>query len=266
MTQTHLLPPFTAVRMVWARTGHFPKDEHSQLSAVITEAALKDIKELARKDPKEEAYVFSTIATMDASLRSLDTIYKGRELNFKENEKLREVHLDTIKENLDFGNKAKDFLKSLPTMTIGSAGGVTLAQALKIPNHYLWAIGFGLAALGYLVNVGIVRMMRKRSQMLYVKEDYDRDIYYEHYVIRVVTTLSSLYLDIDRIHKNVFGEFYPVEMDTKEIVDDMLKGVRPTFCKYIQKHMAEKKIKPKIWPVCETGIEEAVKKCPYWEG
>jgi len=89
MSQTTLLPPITAIRMIWARTGAFSNDEHSKLSAVLTEAALKDIKDRAEKDDKEREYVISAIATMDASLRSLDTIYKGRELNFQENERLR---------------------------------------------------------------------------------------------------------------------------------------------------------------------------------
>ena len=98
MSTTTLLPPATAVRMVWAFTGGFSNDAHSKQSTVLIQAALKDIKERAQADADEEKYVISSIATMDASRRSLDTIYKGRQLNFEENETLRSAYLDSVKE------------------------------------------------------------------------------------------------------------------------------------------------------------------------
>ena len=266
MSQTFLLPPVSAVRMVWARTGMFSNDEHSKISAVLTEAALKNIRERAEADDKERKYVNSAIATMDATLRSLDIIHKGRELNFEENEKLRKAYLDSVKENLEFGKKAGDFLKSLPAMVIGGAGGITVAQYFKISDINLWAIGLALASIGYIVNLGVVRLMRKRTQMLYIAQDYDRNLYYDQYITRVATILTSLYLDLDRIHKNVFEQSYSVDVEVSNIIGEMLKGVRPTFCKYIHKHIREKKIKPELWTLCETGKEGAVEKCPRWEG
>lgn len=266
MSQTFLLPPVSAVRMVWARTGMFSDDEHSKISAVLTEAALKNIRERAEADDKERKYVNSAIATMDATLRSLDIIHKGRTLNFEENEKLRKAYLDSVKENLEFGKKAGDFLKSIPAMVIGGAGGITVAQYFEISDINLWAIGLALASIGYIVNLEVVRLMRKRTQMLYVVQDYERSLYYDQYVTRVATTLTSLYLDLDRIHKNVFEQSYSVDVEVSNIIGEMLKGVRPTFCKYIHKHIREKKIKPELWTLCETGKEGAVKKCPCWEG
>ncbi len=265
MSQTFLLPPVSAVRMVWARTGMFSNDEHSKISAVLTEAALKNIGERAEADDKERKYVNSAIATMEATLRSLDIIHKGRNLNFEENEKLRKANLDLVKENLEFGKNAGDFLKSLPAMVIGGAGGITVAQYFKISDINLWAIGLALASIGYIVNLEVVRLMRKRTQMLYVVQDYERSLYYDQYVTRVAMTLTSLYLDLDRIHKNVFEQSYSVDVELSNIIGEMLKGVRPTFCKYIHKHIREKKIKPELWTLCETGKEGAVEKCPRWE-
>jgi hypothetical protein len=54
--------------------------------------------------------------------------------------------------------------------------------------------------------------------------------------------------------------------EVNQIIEDMLRGVRPTFCKYVHKHMREKKITPELWPRCETGTPEAIKSCPFWEG
>ncbi|MBM4056225.1 MAG: hypothetical protein FJ264_16470 [Planctomycetes bacterium] len=264
MSQTSLLPPITAVRIVWARTGSFSNDEHSGQSAALVEAALKEIKDRAEKDENERRYVTSAISTMDASLRNLDMIYKGRQLNFQENEQLRTAYLDSVNENLDFGNKAKDILKSLPAMSIGGAGSVTIAQYFNLSGIQLWGVGLALAGLGYIINLLIVKKMRRSKQMLYVRQDYERGLYYDQYLTRVATTLTSLYLDLDRIHKNVFGQSYPVDVDVKVIVKEMLEGVRSTFCDYIHKHINEKKITPELWSLCETG--KATENCPFWEG
>ena len=271
MSKTSLLPPFTAVRLVWARTGAFSeKAKHSQLAATLAEDAQKNIKVTAEKEkannPEEYEYVNSATATMDAGLRNLDIVYKGRELNFEENEKLRSTYLNAVKETLEFGNSFKDFLKSLPTMTIGSVTGIAFAQSiLKISDERLWGIGLGLAAVSYLVNLLIVKLMRKRKQQLYIIQDYERTLYYEQYVNRTEAVLTSLYNDIDRIHKNVFGAPYPAEKSTMEIIGDILEGVKPTFCKYTHKHLREKRITPELWSLCETGNEDETKDCPEWK-
>lgn len=265
-----LLPPFTAVSMMWACTGKFAKEEQSQKLAEFTKESIKDIEELAdtHPDPREKRYINGAIPTMSSCLRSLDTIYKGRQLNFDEVDKIRDVYLKNVKENLEFGKSAKDFLKSLPTMSISTAGGLSLIQILgPVSSQILWGLGLAFAGLGYIINWLIVRSSRKRTQKLYIKEDYDRDLYYDQYITRVETTLYSLYRDIDRIHKNVFGKRYPVEVgeNAEKIVSDLLAGVRPTFCSYIQKHMYKKLITPELWSLCETGDVEAIKQCPLWE-
>ncbi|MDQ7790240.1 MAG: hypothetical protein RDU41_09340, partial [Clostridia bacterium] len=235
--------PVTAVRMVWALAGAFSSDPDSKLAAARTEAAVKQLRDRAEKEePREEKdYVLSAIVAMNAALRNLDIMQKGRELNFQENERLRQTCLDSVAENIAFGNKARDFLKSLPTITIGGAGSVTLAAALqrslKLSDLQLWGIGLTAAALGYLVHLGVVRLMRRRTQMLYVVKDYERGLYYSQYVTRAAVELTSLYLDVDRIHKNVFGQSYQVETDAQAIVGEMLKGIRPTFCKYAHEHV-----------------------------
>ena len=263
---TSLLSPVSAVRMIWARTGLFSNDEYSGQTAALVEAELKAIKDRAESDEKERKYIASVMASMEASLRNLDIIYKGRQLNFQENEQLRTAYLDSISENMDFGNKAKDLLKSLPAMSIGGAGSVTVAQALGFQGVTLWGIGIALTGLGYIVNLITVRLMRRGKQLLYVRQDYERGLYYDQYLSRVAVALTSLYLDLDRIHKNIFEQPYPIEGDVKTIITGMLEGVRPTFCEYIHKHMHERKISPELWSLCETGRTAAVEKCFFWEG
>ncbi len=267
---TSILPPLSAIRIVWALTGAFSNDDHSKHAAMLVEERLKNIGERVAKepDPKEQEYVLSAIACIEATVRSLDTIYKGRELNFKENEELRKVYLESIKGNLEFGESAREFLKTLPGLSIGGAGGLTLASALNISGITLWGIGITLAAVGYALNALIVQNARKQRQLLYVGQDYDRDLYYDRYISQVSLILTSLYLDLDRIHKNVFGQAYPISdlSSAKAIVEDFLKGVRPSLCPHVHKHMHEKTITPQIWSRCEAGGKEAMEGCDLWEG
>lgn len=282
MGQTNLLPPVTAIRIVWALTGEFSDDENSKLNAKLVEDHVKGIKDLAdqQNDEVEKKYVRNAMSLMDACLRNLDIIHKKRTEDFRENNELRQAYLDTITENLAFGTKAKDIVKSLPTMGIASAGGITLIESLKgsgiqLESWQLWGLGAGLAAAGYIINLLIVRATRRHKQKLFVGQDYEKGLYFNKYVAQVKTALVSLYLDLNRIHKNIFGECYPGDQDDAVgIVGEMLKGVQPLFCPYVHKHMQEKKITPELWPRCETGkaIEaepgnpKAIEQCVYWEG
>jgi hypothetical protein len=266
MSVTMLLPPAAAVRMTWARTSAFSSEDARPKTAVVEiEELLKEIKDKADKENLERAYVYSALACMDASLRNLETIYKGRELRFEENEKIRSVYLESVRDNIDFGNKARDFLKSLPTMAISTGGGVTVAEALNITGVSLWALGLGLAGLGYLINLLIIRAMRSRRQMLYVEQYYARDLCYDQYIARVTETLIGLYLDLERIHKGVFKEAYSEKENAREVVAGVLAGLQSTSCKYERKHMGEKRITPALWTICHTGDTDAAKYCPQWE-
>lgn len=271
MASTSLLPPMAAIRMAWAITGKFSNDEHSRTSALYAEDALKRIEDrslLPQTSPEEMKYITSAVASVKASLRSLETAYKGRDLNFKENEKIRTAYLEAVGDSIAFGNKAKDFLKSVPSMTIGAAGGITVGEALNLSSTYLWLLGLGLAAIGYIVNLGIVRLARRRTQMLYVTQDYERGLYFEQYVNRCRTILLGLYLELERTHSEAYGTKYNTGLAGKPLeqeIDAILAGVHATFCKYVHKHIKENRVTPELWPLCETGHPEGVQKCPEWK-
>lgn len=271
MTMTNLLPPITGVRMAWALTGEFSNDPNSQLSAELIHATIKDLKERAQSNDKENKYIVSAIATINASRRSLDTVYKGRQLNFDENEKLREAYLEDAQKTINFGKQAQDYINSLPAVTIGAVSGLTLSQwlaaSLNIDKDLApWILGLLFAAIGFLVNLWFVRVGRDRKLDLYIKQDYERDLYYQHYVTRVQTILTSLYGDLDRIHNNVYGQNYPVgNIQVGELVKETLSGIWPTFCPKIHEHIRKSLVTPEYWPICETGIDNAVKICPRWE-
>ena len=261
MRLTTLLSPESAVQVVWAMTGAYAKEDSSKLISKEAEADLKQIKEQADKNnsAEEKQYMTAVMAAIDASRRSIEIVYKGRELNFEENEKLRDTYLESVKESLEFGKNAKDFFKSLPTMTIGAAGGVTVAEALGVEGVQLWAIGLLLAGVGYFV-----RLARKRRQYLYIKQDYERNLYYCQYISRVKMILTTLYQDLNRIHKRIFGDNYS-NLTGDEIYTSLLSGVDSKPCPYVHKHWKQKVINPDIWTFCESGVDEAVKSCPFWK-
>ncbi len=126
MSASTTLAPFTAIRLAWAIAGKFSSQPEGKLSAQVSEQTLKDISARAAKDPKEQSYVSQSEATIQAAIRGLEIILKGRNLNFDENEKLRKAYMENVQEGIQFGSKAKDYLKALPTMAIAGPG-VTVA-------------------------------------------------------------------------------------------------------------------------------------------
>lgn len=274
MTKTSVLSPTQAVNLVWAATGKFSNDDNSRMMAtnIPTREAIKD-EAAASNNPNEIAYVKQSLTFMDAALRNIEIAYKGRELNFEENKKLREAYLENVKENIEFGTKANDILKSLPTMTISSAGGVTVVQAMAAYFNaeqflndnpiILWGIGLLLAGLGYFINLAIKRRSRTQQLMEYVKQDYERTLYYTQYLGRCLVILRSLYLDIDRVHKEIFRESYGDNVDS--LISRLYEMNKPRVCPLIYKHMSDKKITPELWSMCDSGVEDSYYKCPLWD-
>ena len=279
---TRLLPPPTAVRLAWALTGSFVKDNtESKDIASESKKLLDDIIERARENDKEEkgkkgeenvetGYVQNAATDIEATMRTLDTIYKGRELNLQENDKLRAVNLDNIKEDVQFGRNAKDFMKSLPAMAITSGTGtITLNKLLEnhnLPDWTPWIIGLVFAGIGFGINAWITRQSAVRKQKLYINQDYERSMYYQQYITRVRTALINLYTDIDRLHNRFFKKKYPLdESETATtVVENMLRGAMPTLCVHIHKHIREGIVTPDTWTLCEAG-GEAARECKFYE-
>ncbi len=265
---TTLLPPYVAVRLAWALTGQFAKPSDSidaGMSATMADALLKDGQKRAPVGPELD-YVQNATAAIRAAMRTLETLYKGRELNFQENEQLRSVYLENFRDNLQFGKKAQDFLKALPTMTISAGTGVfSLAQVDTLQGWPLALIGLAFAGFGFAVNAGFVYLTRERQQKLYIREDYERNLYYQQYINRVSVALISLYLDVDRAHWDSFKSSYPgAPGDAKDVVAKVLDGAQHTMCKYVHKHKREGRITPGLWTLCEVG-QDAARTCPLWE-
>ena len=326
-----LLPPITAVQIVWALTGLFSKEKPTQDSAPssnkdknpgntnidkdkkenkkaeedkrataskemqlqfptpLIAKSLEDIRSRAKCD-QENLYLDRVMAAMDATLRTLNTIYKGRNLNFDENNELRTAYLESMKESIDYGSRLKDILTGLPTTSVGAAGGVTFAESLlrdsenaisnvnaiapvsnsasSAPPIQYWLIVLGFAALGFLAGWVFVWLRGRRTQRLFVRRDYERKLYFCLYLWRVHAVFASLYDDVCRIYKDVFGEPYPEEKDKqeKETIYKILEPMWPNLCDCVPRHMINGKIKPELWPLCETGNPKMIREhCKVWK-
>lgn len=329
MSKTSLLPPMTAVQMTWALTGLFSKEKPTQNSIpsvdktqdgkknsaeedekgdanadrnhpegissrfpiFLVNKALEDMRNRAKND-RENKYVDRVIAAMNASLRSIHTIYKGRNLNFDENEELRVAYLKSMKESIGYWYKLKNILKSLPTTSLGAAGGVTLTKILfdgsdakfgsnigsktnfdPIFSAIVDNIAFqkflliaGFAALGFLVGWVLIWWGGRKTWKLYVKRDYERNLYFRRYLEQVTIILESLYEDVCQIYEETFGKSCPKEDEGEDIIKDMLKGMQPKLCTCVDKHMQENKITVELWPMCETGNIDIIEKhCKVWK-
>ena len=72
---TSLLPPLSAVRMAWALTGAFAKDDSSKRASQAVENRMEYIIDRAEKattTKKEKEYVLNAIIGIKASMRSLE--------------------------------------------------------------------------------------------------------------------------------------------------------------------------------------------------
>lgn len=292
------LTPLAAVQIVWGYTLEFSREKSMNLmkftqevlirfcgkaetadqNKTNTNAAAKppDAQTPAAQTPDktegcdltlsedEKRYLFRVLAAMECALRCLNLLYKGRNYNWQEIEKLHEVYLESLKDAENFGKKFKGIFRALPSMALGSAGGITLVEAFKTtPTSKLWLVGLLFAALGYFVDLFVVKWCSKRRRRNYIRLDYERTCYYIDYLTKIYPVLIHLYDNVKKIYEEIFAapNKSKTEIDKekeksekeKEWIKEMVDQLDPKRCKYIDIHMESNKITPELWHRCETG-------------
>lgn len=261
------LPPDVAISKVWARMAYFAAEEKDEKSTepdkkcpeghrVLSESEIKELMDWAGDDEERQAYITSAASAMDGSLRSLCIVYKGRELNFDENKKLREAYLDSVEDSIKLEETLKGSLKTLPIPIIGTVGGVSASSYLGLSGIALVGFGAFLAIALYLVSLGAVIRRRKGKEKHYVIQDFERNLYFDDYLKRVESILLALHRRLQQIHESVFGATRPGPKG-EETVRGLLIGVKPNYCEYVNRHMRDKKkikfIARDLWATCESG-------------
>jgi Bacterial Ig domain len=270
---TCVLTPANAIELVWSYTGKFSADETSRKVAEVlpekdwirlqkhAEAGAAEINEIQKR------YISKAMLLMERCMRNLDIIYKGRELKFGENKKLREAYLDIVNKNSNFGLNMSDIVKALPGLTIGPAGSIPFlalfpaATGSPAPIQW-WIIPAVLSAVGYILTIVFARFTNRRILKQYVRMAYERNQYYFHYLDDATEILKILYLDLDNLHETIFGFRHPIgNMNFEDYVKKITQRAKITFCPYINNHFRFNIITPSLWPRCEAGNWET---CPYW--
>ena len=265
------LSPLASVGLAWTIAGKFTSEPESKMTAQLAEDRLKAALESVGAGTVEQQYLSRVETAILAAVRNLEVIYKGRELNFAENERLRQAYMENVRENIEFGRNARSYLKALPTMAIAGPGGTALLvnnlpQRLTGEHEtlFLWLLGAALSGIGYWIYRGVMFLSRKRTQTLYVQQDCERNLYYSSYVTRVEVVLAGLYSHVDRVHSQTFGAPYPhSEGNAATVVGELLAGIQPRMCRYVHEHMRAGVVTPELWPLCEAG-GEGVESCPHW--
>lgn len=263
---TKLLPPLSAVQMTWVSAIKFSTPESIDLYEEFIKPSLTGILEQAKTNNEENEYILKAIPMMAVTLKSINTLRKGRELNYADNKILREVYLESISQKFDLISKLKDFVKNLPAITIAGAGGLVFAEGtvknVDSTDKFFFAMLFAL--VGYGINQLINRYLLQRKQLNYIKEDYQTTCYYENYLDRVETTLHNLFDELETLHQKVFGEKYYKDTNGKKVITKMIAETRSKRCKHINKHMDKGWITPDIWHLCEIENGREVG-CPYYQ-
>lgn len=288
------LPPASAVRLAWARTSQFskppsesPKDEAEDPKKVKEARILVDpflkpgwedlwavkggtggTRKLATS-PEELRYLLNALAAVDSTVRTLETIYRGRELNFQEQETLMDAYLEYVKVAQGKGQGLSEDLRSLlhavPALVIGSASGLSIALVAQANLLQTGLIVVASTIALFALSLGWSWASSAWKLQSFVRTDYQRNVYFDLYVNTVQDALKGLYNDVEQLHKEAFGGPCP-DASGFNAVPRLLEPLKsnPGSCQYVIRHMAMGLVTAERWPLCESGSAEMVNLCPYW--
>lgn len=274
MSETKFLPPELAVRSAWARTNELSSNPGIQSNALRAKEQIDDIKNKVweSKDEKEIRYVNEVYATIESSFRNLATIINGRNKDYRDVQKIRDLQLENIKHYTTFSLELQSSVPRLLGMTVGGSGGATIGVILtsilgeRFPNFeasYLYIlVAFG-AALGYIINGKyILPKSKRREQLEVIKLDHDTNVYYINYLVRSKDALKSLYNRVEYIHKKVFGQNYDKDLKDETLVNNIMIGLEPRNCEKLVSCLDRDYIDPDNWSMCETS--QYRDECVHW--
>jgi len=256
MKKTSLLPPLSAIKLLWGATRAFANESISDAYESILKPHLDSLEQLAGDNKEEKLYLKYVGIQLMASLRNAGMVYKGRQLNYAENRALRKAFLDSLKERYEFSMQIKEILNNLPAVSFAGVGGLALLHVItdepELLVQFFIAVLFGF--LGYFVRRRILKRSQDKKHLNYIHQDYEATIYFIDYLDRMESVLVKLYENLEEIHKQIFKEYYSGEDKYKDVIKNLLRESLPNRCKYIDEHIREGIVKPDIWYMCETNL------------
>ena len=284
-----ILSPLLAIRLTWQFTSMFSENTSYKLVKDNYEKVLNGLKQLAseadekysNKKSEEVQYVQTAIPIIKSSLRTLQIIIDGRNLNFKEEDELRQKSQEKINNFSTFSKNLQSIIPRLGSATVaGAAGGIPIATIINDALTELAGLSAdfatlifsltiaGVAGIGYVVNgLVITPYIIKKTQKEKIRADYNRNLYFEQYVDKSVTVLVDLYKQIHDLHNSIFSQKIPdiPQKEVIQLVEDLVSGARGHMCEYVHKHMAKDSgydIDDNLWALCESS--QGVEHCKYF--
>lgn len=274
MSTTKFLPPELAVRSAWARTNELSSNPDIQSNALRAKEQIDDIKNKVwdSKNDQEIRYVNEVYAAIESSFRNLATIINGRNKDYSDVQKIRDLQSDNIKHYTTFSHELQSSIPRLLGMTVGGSGGATIGVILIsilgewVPNFkdsYLYILVAIGAALGYIINGRyIIPASIRKKQLEIIKLDHDTNLYYINYLARSKDTLKSLYNRVENIHKKIFNQKYDKDLKDETLINNIMIGLQPRMCTKLVKCLDSGYIDPNNWSMCETSQD--IDKCVHW--
>lgn len=298
-----LLTPMMGVRLAWALTGAFTtaessnadtakKDQNkkstsagespsgetspagnSQTCSVSAEKAreiLTAVLKAAENDPDIKAKTLKSIAAIYTTVRNLSTIYSGRQLNFQENDLVRNAYIESIANDIEFGKSILDYVKTLPSVIAAGGAGLGISfllnmyGILSLSTYDLFIIAILVAGLAFFGNYFFRHWCIRRKVRQFVWWDSDRNHYYEHYLNRSYGELKNLHKALVRIQNPDLSKGEDInkkcEAGEKEI-QELFTSLYPTTCKDINLCIFNRDFDPNKWVFCETRGSSTQDKC-----
>jgi hypothetical protein len=238
-------------------------------------------KVLQGKDPNDEKYMDAIFNAVDSCVRTLLVIIRGRDTNFKETDSLMDMYIKSNESISSFTLSLQSAFGRVAGMTFGGTSATAIVMTL-FPNLPVWVFPLTLSAMGAisyaLYELLVTPWKQKKNMAARIKNDYQRDIYFQQYVRRCRDALVGLLMNAFSIYKQVYGVHYDdsfknIEIQRKfaeNVVDDALGSLDLKYsCEDIHDcydkkiFLTNESIELGRWATCESG--EGNEKCPIFQ-
>jgi len=272
--------PREAVQFTWALTigqsgsadaeglRERQKDIQDYIDGIRSELVKK-----GKANQQHIRYIDAIYAAINSCVRTLHIIIRGRDTNFKEVDKLKEVYLAKAEAITTFSGNLQSAFGRIATITIGGTSATAIV-AYYFPNLPTFVFPLVLAAAG-AISFGVHEQFvkpwqQKENVKASIRNDYQRNLYYQQYVRRTKDALTRLFKETLDLYKEIYdGSYdpkYDIPKNREEFTDNLLGPLGfniPYICPNIHDCFAKGIILDKKnldrWPTCESG--EGYDKC-----
>lgn len=257
--------PEASIEIAWGLSHLHSENKESQIYGGYIrdyyDKIRNDVKSSESKDEKSIQYLDNLRIAIDSCVRTLGIIIRGRNLNFEENDKLRGQKIDEINA---LSKSIMNYQGLIPRIQATMIGGVSALVILKgvleplFPDISKITIEYFIllcAGLGYVfAEVAILPYLRRKVLCEMIRNDRDRNIYFQNYVMMSRIVLKRLLSEAVDIYNCCYEENYPKIEKNKieELLDKILPG--PITCENISRCKVGEEITDKNWVICETIV------------